>query len=419
MNPSSPHIASPSPAGTRRRTILLTGTASAHNKGDATMQQVVAAEAIKALGSDTTVILASPAAAHDCTRYDGLTVIPSHRRRLSFIPSLALAALWRVLSTLTHRQPDWLLFSRELRQTRRADLVVDLSGDMLTEDYGPLIGFSHFIPLLMARWLRTPYFICAQSIGPFKKLRPLARSVLSHAAAITIREDLTRERVATLNLRMETTADVSFLLEPDHEAAAALLQASAWAGKRLIGVSVSPILKARFEQAHPGESFAQVMAASLNEALADQDIALLFIPHVTGPADYNDDRPVAAEITRHLSLPSLFIEDDLRPAVLKGLIARCEIFVGARMHANMAALSQGVPLIALSYSHKSAGIMAAFGQEGKIIDGKDLARETLVRQIKELLANRECTAAQIRQHHAAVLARSSRNIAILAELVKS
>ena len=40
--------------------------------------------------------------------------------------------------------------TEELRLLASADRVIDLSGDMLTEDYGPHVTVSHFYPLLMA-----------------------------------------------------------------------------------------------------------------------------------------------------------------------------------------------------------------------------------------------------------------------------
>ena len=41
---------------------------------------------------------------------------------------------------------------------------------------------------------------------------------------------------------------------------------------------------------------------------------------------------------------------------LKGFIARCRFFVGARTHATIAAYSSGVPTLVLGYSVKSKGI---------------------------------------------------------------
>ena len=115
-----------------------------------------------------------------------LPVIACSRRRL-IRASLELGAglLWRLLRATTGRAPRWLVSAADMAAVLDSDLVVDLSGDMLTEDSGPHVAYSHFIPLLRAVVLGRPFFICVQSIGPFRLTRPLARFLLNRAAAIT------------------------------------------------------------------------------------------------------------------------------------------------------------------------------------------------------------------------------------------
>ena len=50
--------------------------------------------------------------------------------------------------------------------------------------------------------------------------------------------------------------------------------------------------------------------------------------------------------------------------VIKGYISRCELFIGARTHATIAAYSTGVPTLVLGYSVKARGIAKdLFGTE--------------------------------------------------------
>lgn len=400
-------------------TVVLTGTTSSDNKGDATMQYVVWKELTEALKPSGRVVIASPSPDRDREFYAGPEVVFSSRRsRGAILITLTLSSLWGFLRTVFRVRADWLLRTDELREVRRADMVVDLSGDMLTEDYGFLIGFSHFVPLIQARYLRTPYVICAQSIGPFKRLRPIARWILRGAAAITIREDVTRERVAGLGLDMETTADVAFLLEPDVKAADAILRRHGIAkADRLVGVSVSPILSKRFESANPGQSFAQTIARVLDTSLKGTSSTVVFIPHVTGPFPRHDDRIIARQVAEHLKTPHALVEDDVPPAVLKGLVSRMDIVLGARMHANMAALSQGVPLLALSYSHKTAGIMTLFGQEDAMVDGKAMTEQGLIDGIRRISKERAARAKAIRAHLPEIQRRSRLNITRIVDLI--
>ena len=53
------------------------------------------------------------------------------------------------------------------------------------------------------------------------------------------------------------------------------------------------------------------------------------------------------------------IQDD-NCMVIKGYISRCELFIGARTHATIAAYSTGVPTLVLGYSVKARGIAYRF-----------------------------------------------------------
>ena len=148
------------------------------------MQQVFAAEIQRRIpGAQATI--AAPFPELDASHYTSAPIVKSRRRNLPISSiHLSVLALLRLISCVPRSYP----LDAEINAMAHADAVVDLSGDMLTEDYGPLVGISHFIPLLQAIALGRPLVICAQSIGPFHLLAPLARFILSRARLVTARE---------------------------------------------------------------------------------------------------------------------------------------------------------------------------------------------------------------------------------------
>lgn len=52
-------------------------------------------------------------------------------------------------------------------------------------------------------------------------------------------------------------------------------------------------------------------------------------------------------------------EDD--PLALKGLIGQCQVVIGSRFHGLVSALAQAVPVVAVGWSHKYAGLLADYG----------------------------------------------------------
>jgi polysaccharide pyruvyl transferase WcaK-like protein len=79
----------------------------------------------------------------------------------------------------------------------------------------------------------------------------------------------------------------------------------------------------------------------------------------------NDDRQVLTPLYEEFRHTGRVIElGDHSCTELKGYIARCRMFIGARTHATIAAYSQLVPTLVLGYSVKSRGIARdLFGSE--------------------------------------------------------
>ena len=262
----------------------------------------------------------------------------------------------------------------ELGSIIRSDLVVDLSGDMLTESHGIKLAISHFGPLMTAHLLRVPYFICAQSIGPFRKLRRLAKFLLSNALKVTTREPISTLWLNGFDVRADQHADLAFLLTPT--APPKLDQ------DPTIGVNVST-LYADLYHSFTQRSIVDELAKALNRLCRP----VILIPHVTGPNPSQDDRTILAELREKLTCPNQFVDDDLGPSEIKALIAATTVFIGARFHSCIAALSTQVPTIALSYSHKSLGIMSSVGLQNFVLDYQGTSAQTIEQLVEEILSN--------------------------------
>ena len=83
------------------------------------------------------------------------------------------------------------------------------------------------------------------------------------------------------------------------------------------------------------------------------------------------------------------IKGDYSPNDLKGIIILCDMFIGGRMHANIAALSTNVPTIATSWSHKYMGIMGRLGQENYVCNIHSIDFDDMKEKIDELWEKRE------------------------------
>lgn len=283
----------------------------------------------------------------------------------------------------------------EIETYCKADLLVDLSGDTIAEDYGVACVVSHVVPLLMATLLGRPLMICAQTIGPFRLTRPLARLALSRAALITAREDLSFDRLQTMRLRepaLHRTNDIAFLLEP-----ASLQQVNAILAAEGIDASNGPCLGAALSSL-PGlrrglrmPNLVELFAAVIDDFVDSTGASVILIAHVTGPGVGRDDREMHRAVHARMKNRgnAIVVAGDYRPEELKGLIGQCAAFMGLRMHANIAALGSNVPTLAISYSRKTAGIMRAAGQQRWVCDIREVDRGTLGAALDDLWRDRD------------------------------
>lgn len=407
--------------------ILQIGTYSSHNKGDAAMELSAATEFLERIDG-ARVTIQTPFPELDETAYPGVRVSRTTRRRLLYNSLLvSRAALWTLCRRLG-KPFDALIENPEIREFLAADVVVDLSGDMLTEDYGVHVAYSHYLPLMMALALERPLAVCAQSIGPFKWTRPIARRIFERAKLITVRDRISFDYLKELgvqNANLHQTADMAFLLRPAAPARIdEILQTERVPRepRALIGVSVSDLIAQRYRAWNTlsrGIPFEQLMADILDAVAADLGARVLFVSHVTGPAKSKDDRVVSRAVVKRLRAPAFVLQGDYAPDELKGVIARTQLFFGARMHANIAALSSGVPTVAISYSHKTEGIAQALGQEERVLPIRSLDAPTARALLLGTWQRRAEITASLEERLVAVRREAARNVELLLEVLEA
>ena len=99
--------------------------------------------------------------------------------------------------------------------------------------------------------------------------------------------------------------------------------------------------------------------------------------------------------------------------------SRCRSFIGARTHSTIAALSTGVPTIAIAYSQKARGIFRdLFGNEEYLVPIGELRTETLLRAWDKLRANEHIVRRSLEENRPEMSAGAQRNPTALAEVLR-
>lgn len=176
---------------------------------------------------------------------------------------------------------------------------------------------------------------------------------------ITARESISYQALKKVNNNTFLVPDPAFMLDRID-----LPLPSGWKSGNMIGINASPLILSNATSAKLIlEAYYKLISKILN--LTDCGIAL--IPHVVWKQ--NDDREILKLLyDKFKNSNRIIMINDHNCMELKGYIARCRMFIGARTHATIAAYSTEVPTLVLGYSVKSRGIAKdIFGEEEKYV----------------------------------------------------
>jgi polysaccharide pyruvyl transferase WcaK-like protein len=282
---------------------------------------------------------------------------------------------------------------------RRADLVLDLSGDSYRDPPGGR-SIAHNVNLLACQAMRVPYAIVSQSLGPFRwRNRPLTRYCLNRARVVYVREKNTVRALTGMGVRsslLHLAPDLAFALPPASESAIDRIAASAFPGwatlpRPFIGISISELIFNRLPRPDRRPALEAMLRLTLhiNRTLG---ASIFLIPHYIVPPQLgSDDRSAADLLARELGDPRWLhvFRRDSSASEIKGLISRFDAFVACRMHAGIAALSSGVPTLMVGWSPKYAGVMDEIGLRRFVSDVRDRDTAGLVRRFDSLWYERE------------------------------
>ena len=270
-----------------------------------------------------------------------------------------------------------------LRAIARADLIGALSGgDSFSSLYGLRRLLYVSLPQLLVLALRRPLTLLPQSYGPFQhwSSRYVARKILRGAARIFSRDVAGLETIRALAPDAASRAafayDMGFALEP-HTPPPPLAQTLADLHRRgqVVGLNVSGLLYNT--EASPGnpfnltESYRTLMKGLVEELVLKKGVTIILIPHVLGAGGESDvtaSQDLMSRLSANVSSSVTIIGENCDQHEVKYVIGQCHFFIGARMHACIAALSQSVPAVALAYSDKFAGVLASIGDGYSLVD---------------------------------------------------
>jgi polysaccharide pyruvyl transferase WcaK-like protein len=209
--------------------------------------------------------------------------------------------------------------------------------------------------------------------------------------------------------RLLSATDVAFLFEQkdaltsegsvdaaDLAGRAAAMRAG---GRAVVGLCPSAVLAGKAEA--EGWDYTGFLADLVESLIADGHGVMLF-PNATRAGSVklrNNDLPVIAAIIHRVgdagATDLLAVTGDTNAAALRVLIRACSCVAVSRFHAMIGALSIGVPVAVVGWSHKYLEVMQRFGLEEFVFDYSAHDAGALREVVERLLAQRDARAAEI------------------------
>lgn len=318
---------------------------------------------------------------------------------------LVLALLMRVLP-IPSFQRRIMAAHPALEVIANCKIALSLAGgDSFSDIYGfrrlLYVCLPQFLVLAMGR----PLVLLPQTLGPFKTgwARWMGLRVMTGAMKVYSRDQaslaLGREMLGGDPAHLGYSQDMAFALEPR----APRSGLPDWLGRGewpLVGLNVSGLL---FMGGYNRDNmfglqgdYPELMRSLIRYFTLEAGADVVLVTHVTG---WEGDEKACAKLYEELESECagrLHLADskyDHRE--IKYLIGKCDFFLGARMHACIAALSQGVPAVGLAYSRKFVGVFESVGVPGLVVDLCSTGNEEAVKRIRRLFEKRAEHAQQL------------------------
>lgn len=281
-----------------------------------------------------------------------------------------------------------------------ADLVGDVRGG---DSFSDLYGMRRFVEGFLAAWtvllVKGTMVQFPQTYGPYKcpLTRLLARYLFKHSSVIMARDEESRQvaqELLGMDRQVWLSPDVAFSMEAIRPGRIDLdPPISEPAPGGVIGLNVNGLMvnggytrKNMFGLKLDYPSF---LAAMIKALLVEHQGELWLVPHTYAPPGDVESDPEACCKVR-AALPEI-LQPRVRVVIgqydqheIKGVIGQCDFFIGSRMHACIAALSQGVPCVGVAYSDKFKGVFDSVGMGGWVVDGRQATSEQAIERLIEL-----------------------------------
>lgn len=229
----------------------------------------------------------------------------------------------------------------------RSRLYINGGGTLMQDKTSTKSLMYYLSTIVLSRLVHTPVMLYGSGIGPVS--RPFNRKITGFvlnrfANVITLRDEASLQDLKNMKVTrpvIELTADPTLMLSPaDNDRVLAVFHEE----------DIPPdgnYICFSLRSWHGIEDQYDNIARAADRAYVQFGLTPIFLS-MTRPVDIRS----AKEVVKRLSVPHFTISQDHTAREIIGMIGRMKMLVGMRLHSLIFAVSQGVPVVGISYDIK-------------------------------------------------------------------
>ncbi|MGQ9456269.1 MAG: polysaccharide pyruvyl transferase CsaB [Armatimonadota bacterium] len=279
-------------------------------------------------------------------------------RRLSLDVCLTVLSADPSLTVVEHqgvKAVNRYSFFDVFRVIRRSELVISGGGSLL-QDVTSMLSLHYYLNILrLARLLGRKTMVYAQGVGPLirQSSRKAVARALNRTDVISVRDPDSKTLLEEIGMTKPVylSADPSFLVGLDAIGADRFIAEHGLLDKQLLGISL--------REWRGSKEWLPKVVEGIKRASAELGATCVYVS-----MHPSEDAKLASAFGKIVQLNSR------DPRLVKGLIARCSLIVGMRLHSLMFSASVGVPFVPLVYDPKvrSFAVMSGVNDPPSVYD---------------------------------------------------
>jgi colanic acid/amylovoran biosynthesis protein len=334
-------------------------------------------------------------------RFSKILYLPNNIAVLFLFVFLVKLIPWQ---TLRRKLVGWNYCLREIYET---NVFVSVAGG---DSFSDIYGFGRLLyvalPQILVLLAGKRLIITPQTFGPFRTgiARAIARFIFARAELIYSRDLVGLEEIRRLLGHKQSPEkagfcyDVGFVVVPRAPMNLHIegLDVQKVNEVPLVGLNVSGLL---FRAGYGKRNmfglvvdYERLIHELCEVLIVKQQARVLLVPHVSAGIENvrgwkycESDLMASLEIYEALKERYRdkigIVRGEYDQSEIKHVIGRCEFFIGSRMHACIAALSQSIPAISIAYSDKFIGVMQALGVPSLVADARTMTEKEILASI--------------------------------------